>query len=277
MKTSRVLFICIIALSVFASCRMSSEEKAKKRLKESNIEFTENNFLAKCSSGDTETVRLFIAAGVSPNIKENPSGKTPLMEDPSGKTALILASEYGNLEIVKALINAGADVNTSAKEFTLDKEVKQIVPKDFKFPENRRISNTALFFAQFNDHDEVIKVLLEARADPNVRDWMGRTPLFKASGMSRSYSKRVVKVLLEGGADPNIRSYTGGTPLLMAALWGEREKVEMLLNAGADCSKTYENGKTVTKIVQESGHETIAYTDQDRLDEVREVLKSRCK
>ena len=69
-------------MSVFTSCGTRSEEKAeknlapetaRKKLEELKIEFNESNFLSKCSDGNAETVRLFIAAGMSPIVTQSPS------------------------------------------------------------------------------------------------------------------------------------------------------------------------------------------------------------
>lgn len=265
MKASIISFICIVALSVFTSCGTRSEEKAeenlapetaRKKLEELKIEFNESNFLAKCSDGNAETVRLFIAAGMSPNVTQSPSGKT----------ALILAAEHGSVEVVKALIATGANVNVSSnKPPSTEPRMLYVYPEDLKFPENRKISYTALVFAGARNHDAVIKVLLEAGADPNVRDWMGYTPLNEASLRSR---KSVVKALLDGGADPNLGSYADDTPLMNAS-FRSREIVEMLLDAGADCSKKNYYGKTALEQVQESRHSHLAT--------IEELLTSRCK
>ncbi|KAK8134785.1 hypothetical protein PG984_006797 [Apiospora sp. TS-2023a] len=47
-------------------------------------------------------------------------------------------------------------------------------------------------------------------------------------------SSEVVKLLLERGADPNVIDRRGRTPLAEAAFWGRRENVELLLKHGAD-------------------------------------------
>ncbi|KAH7231300.1 uncharacterized protein BKA55DRAFT_598575 [Fusarium redolens] len=48
----------------------------------------------------------------------------------------------------------------------------------------------------------------------------------------------MVKLLLDFGADPNVRTVDGRTPLMEAAIWGRLENVKCLLSHGADKSIT---------------------------------------
>ena len=63
------------------------------------------------------------------------------MVDENGETALHLASYWGDSEIVKMLIEAGADVNAVNKD-----------------------GETALYWASLKGHQEIIKILKEAGA-----------------------------------------------------------------------------------------------------------------
>ena len=58
------------------------------------------------------------------------------------------------------------------------------------------------------------------------------------------YHKDVVRVLLNAGADPNIADDVGDTPLHVAAAYGHKMVVEMLLNAGADANMENNNRET---------------------------------
>ena len=58
--------------------------------------------------------------------------------------------------------------------------------------------------------------------------------------------KDVLKVLLDAGANPNIKQSgpRGGTPLRIALFWSSIEIVKMLLEAGADPTMEDEEGET---------------------------------
>ena len=77
-----------------------------------------------------------------------------------------------------------------------------------------------------------MKVLLEAGADPNLKDKYGKTALIWASAAEGH--TEVVKVLLEAGADPNLKDEDGITALMGASTGGYTEVVKVLLEAGAD-------------------------------------------
>jgi len=80
-------------------------------------------------------------------------------------------------------------------------------------------------------HLEVVKLLLEHGADPNVKNRDGKTPLHNAASEGHL---EVVKLLLERGADPNVKDDDGNTPLHNAAWRGHLEVVKLLLEHGAD-------------------------------------------
>ena len=113
-----------------------------------------------------------------------------------GMTALLFASREGGLDAVRALIEAGADVN-------------QICAGDHSSP---------LVIAVSNGHYEVGKYLVEHAANPNLANVDGLLPLYAAIDMQyapvswapnpltiqeKVTHLELMKALLEHGADPN--------------------------------------------------------------------------
>ena len=86
---------------------------------------------------------------------------------------------------------------------------------------------TALYWAVFNNHTEVVDELLGNGADVNVRnssyDW---TPLHAAA---HNNNTDMMKVLLRHGAEPSIRNNRGETAFDVARMFNGEEAIQQLL------------------------------------------------
>jgi ankyrin repeat protein len=113
---------------------------------------------------------------------------------------------------------------------------------------------TALHFAAFFGRFEAAALLIErgAEVDAFGRGWMTGTPMHSA--VSRLQSD-VVRILLEAGAKPNVRQSAGWTPLHSSAANGDVTSVELLLASGADPAATNDEGRSVIELATESGDE----------------------
>jgi ankyrin repeat protein len=109
----------------------------------------------------------------------------------------------------------------------------------------------------FFGRDEAAEVLLErgAEVDAFARGWMTGTALHSA--VSRRQSD-VVRILLEAGASPDVRQSAGWTPLHAAAANGDLASVDLLLAAGADPAATNDEGRSVIDLATESGDRAAA-------------------
>ena len=76
--------------------------------------------------------------------------------------------------------------------------------------------------------DDVIRALVKAGCDVNMRDFSGRTALHYVTGRGLNLAP-----LLEGGADPYIRDSGGNTSLHLAASMGAVSSVEAILAVGS--------------------------------------------
>ena len=148
---------------------------------------------------------------------------------------LLIAIKQGNLRDVKRYLELGADPNMKYKE--------------------RYTWNTALMLASAAGFHEIVRVLLEGRADPNIRDNWGYTALMLAS--ERGHTE-TVRVLLEGRADPNIQDENVTTALMQASMNGRTETVSALLDAGDDPNIQSNSGYTALMIASMYGRaETV--------------------
>ena len=91
-------------------------------------------------------------------------------QDELGNNALMIASQCGNLEIAKLLIES--------KKINVDLQNKK--------------GNTALILASFLGYSEIVKLLIEAGADRNIKDNYGKTALDYAK---ENYDNQIKKLL----------------------------------------------------------------------------------
>lgn len=162
-----------------------------------------------------------------------------------GMTPLLLASRHGHIETVRALLDAGADIN-------------QVSAGDRTSP---------LLVATLNGHFDLATVLLERGADPTLAGENGATPLYAALNcewapkslypqprahlQQRTTYLDLLRALLDNGADPNARlnkkvwysGYSfdqsgldeiGATPFWRAAYASDIEAMKLLVFFGAD-------------------------------------------
>jgi ankyrin repeat protein len=137
-----------------------------------------------------------------------------------------LATQNGHLDIVKALIEAGDDVNY----------------------ENPDGFTTPLHLAVKNNHLDIILVLLDSGADAKKADSEGATPLHYAV----DYAQDLVRMLIDAGADVNQENNDKVTPLYLAAK-NNPSIIPVLLDAGADVNYEANEGFTPLDVAVEEG------------------------
>ena len=138
-------------------------------------------------------------------------------------TSLCAASSNGQVDVMRWLLNHGAVTNA------------------------RSIGHfTPLLYAANTMQLEAIQVLLEHNADINSQDNRGRTSLCLVMSTYHGARKFVdlVWLLLEIGADPNICDNDDSTPLHHASSKGLLEAARLLLSYGAKVDVKDGEGKT---------------------------------
>ena len=159
----------------------------------------EPTLLDAAEAGDREVaLRLLSARGTDPN-KPGPDGTTPIM----------YAASNGDVELVRALIRAGANAKLK-----------------------NQFGTTAITEAAIIGSAPIIDALLKAGADPNTKNPEGETPLM---AVARSGNVEAARLLLEARADVNAKeSFGGQTALMWAAAQSQAEMVKFLASKGAD-------------------------------------------
>ena len=132
---------------------------------------------------------------------------------------------------------------------------------------------TALHYALMGTH-EVIKMLLDAGADPNKKDKRGQTPLFlactqKIGDLGYPCS---VKLLLDNGADPNTKDIFGCTPLHYAVADGIKDAVKVLLDGGALPDIKNKSGETPLYLAGRHGGKDIFNFIMDRFCLIKKLV-----
>lgn len=198
-----------------------------------------------------------------------PAPKNPespeMGKDNESRTEFRAAAETGREEVLRALLEGGADPNEKDDKgrTPLHAAVMDVnesgPPADFKPGSNSTDKNrpSPLHWAADNDREALVRALLkDGEADPDKKDDMGLTPLGLAAVGG---FEAVVKALLEGGADPNTRDIEGSgwPPLFQAIRRNRRAVVRTLLEGGADPNAKGDDGRTALHVAMERGHEGL--------------------
>lgn len=169
--------------------------------------------------------------------------------DASGSTTLMHAAYAGTVEMMTALIDAGADVNAKNDRratalhwaVTDPAKVRLLLLKGALVNAKTADGRTALHLAALSPAGTpIVEMLLEAGGEVDARSIVGTTPLL--TGVASSLE--TARLLLAKGADPNARNGLGLTPLMTAALNGGAASVGLLLDAGADAKARTKRGET---------------------------------
>jgi hypothetical protein len=156
---------------------------------------------------------------------------------PYSATPLILAAQCGQDNVVKLLLEMGADVNgednygRSALATARKISTHKLLLHSGADIEHRDIDgktpliNTAIF-----EHTEVLRNLIEEGADVNATDNLGGTALIYAA---QKEDTEIVTNLILAGADVNATDCNGTTSLMWAANSDNLNTVKVLLKAGA--------------------------------------------
>ena len=142
------------------------------------------------------------------------------------QTALYMASSRACTDVVRSLIDRGADLNAICHDTDEDGE---------------GVKWTPLHVAIYSGTPSIARMLLEHGATPNAPDNDGATALHFAS---RRRGITEVELLLGYGMNVDVREKYGWTPLHEAAYRLNLEVVVVLLNRGADPHAQTNKGET---------------------------------
>jgi ankyrin repeat protein len=217
--------------------------------------------------GHTEAIDLLLDNGANPNLV-----------DANGYTSLhrvVRDSDYGInlgskgeiLTIVNSLLKHGANPNARLNQ-DKEKAAEEIRNGNVATYEKRTAVTvteiilqgaTPLFLAAEVNNLDVIKLLVEAGADPLIATERGTTPLMMAAGAGtdvqrerapeeRAVAVETAKFLVERGTDVNAAGQYGWTALHAATYQGMNDLIEYLVSKGAKIDQKDEFGQTPLSI-----------------------------
>jgi len=188
------------------------------------------DLLEAIKAQDTKLVEQILSTG---NVDFDPP-----REPESFETPLAYAAAYGNVEITRLLLEAGAHIGGKVL-----------------------YGDTPLGLALINDNRDVVRYLIDQGADVNAPGDYGTTPF---TGVCAQGDFEFVKLCVEHGGNIN-RSYPDKTspdqltwsPLQFAVAKGATDIVKLLVENGGDPTMKDSEGNTCMDIASEQGHQEI--------------------
>lgn len=161
-----------------------------------------------------------------------------------GVTPLHSAAEHGNQGVFELLLDKGADINVlnnkyysplhlAAENLNLYSVIKLLLRKGINLNTKNLCSVSLLHWVIENGDISSLELLLNNGAEANTTNERGESALYWAT---KSRKTSFVKLLLEKGAKVTVAH--AEIPLHLAAIRGDTDIIELLLDAGSDINIT---------------------------------------
>lgn len=194
---------------------------------------------AAARNGHLEAIKALVDGGAKIESKER-----------EGNTPLHMAAQNGKLDAVKLLLTRGSKVNSTNKsgQTPLGAGHRNLSVREIHYDAkgNKTVKDPG-------DPMDVMRALLAAGADPNLPSKRGGGMLIDVAG-----EPQVVKLLLDHKADPNTADSEGHTALAWAVMRQNVESVQLLLAAGADPNAVDQLGRTSLDLAVDRKYPQIA-------------------
>ncbi len=164
-------------------------------------------------------------------------------------TPLYHAAARGDVPVARLLLERGAKIDAktadSVTALMVASYAGHVDMVSFLISQGADVNanfgfGTALSISAYHGHASVVKALLENGADVNITDSEQVTPVMDAGGRKHS---DIVGLLIAKGADVNRVSSTGFTALMFAARENDAGSAKQLVNAGAEVNAQHPTRK----------------------------------
>ena len=194
---------------------------------------------------NTAVAKLLLAAGANPNVEVDdgyPGGRRVVLQTAVG---------WGNIEIMKALLAAGAKVDhvdksgqqpihTAAARGSIEAAKVLLAAGarvDAEIKSNEMDSMNGyqpLHIAAFHGNTATVEFLISMGADVNAKDASGNTVVKTVVyGGCNAERIKTLQLLIESGAKPDLADRDGRTPLDHATFYKDAAAIRILQAAGA--------------------------------------------
>jgi len=283
-----ILIVLVFFVGIFVLDEYKSWEDSRRHLHDVLVE--------SCFKGDVNMVKKLLDENISPNVVSGSAGEplsAAVYKDPRSD-----ATDEDRMAIIKILLDHGADVNgrpadwlttplmdSVQSDFHADSSVPNVVNLLLARGANTNLQakgKTALMYAVSHhvyNRDEatmwsnVVKILLDAKADVNLSDDDGNTALMYAindSGNPREFLPLLVNV----GADINAANTKGETPLIAETRRfndgiGDIWVIDFLIQRHANVNVRTSDGETAFKILSSASR----VSGDTRIEQALSVLR----
>lgn len=233
----------------------------EQRIASSSVTFKERELLRTIARGDTA---LIIAA--QKNSIEIASyliekGARISVANRKKETPSLIVVRNGNAAFMTLLLDNGVDPDRARIERKIDPFITRSHKKEPR--------PSLLIEAAAGGHTGTVRVLLNAGAQVDIQDDIGRSALFKASEQGHSST---VALLLAHQADPNLYDNSGRTSLMVASKNGYKNIVEALIAHNADVNAIEQRGSNSHRDISVGGMTALIYSSRGGHVDIAEIL-----